>query len=186
MVVVLDFLKLAGMNNTLVEYMSGHAISPTEKAYLRMTTDELRRLYKQHEKHLSINAMVDSEKLEELEQKAKTLEQNSQNNQGVITALLENGRTKDAQINNMTTLLTQVQESLNKINDEMNFHRLEDVARFVAAKAPTKEEMADFLKRRQISEDILKRPELDCITFSTKTNAWLYNAEDDSAKLLMA
>jgi len=34
----------------------------------------------------------------ELEQKAKVLETNSQNNQEVITALLENGKNKDLQI----------------------------------------------------------------------------------------
>src|SRR3990170_3266364 len=61
------------------------------------------------------------------EQKAKMLEQNSQNNQGVVAALLENGRTKDSQINNMTNFLSQVQESLNKLNNEMDYHRLEDI-----------------------------------------------------------
>jgi len=96
----MSILKLNGVNNTLVEYMSGHSISPTEKACLRLTTDELRRLYKQHEKHLFFRSMVDSEKLDELEHKAQVLEQNSNNNQGVITALLENGKNKDLQINN--------------------------------------------------------------------------------------
>ena len=182
----MSILKLTGMNNTLVEYMSGHSISPTEKAYLRLTTDELRRLYKQHEKHLSIRAMVDSEKLEELEQKAKVLEQNSQNNQGVVAALLENGRTKDMQINNMTNFLSQVQESLNKLNNEMDYHRLEDIARYVMSKAPTKEEMTSFLNRRQISETILRRPELQCVVFSPQANRWIYVPENDSAKLLTA
>jgi len=41
--------------------------------------------------------MVDSEKSDKIEQKAKTLEQNSQNYQEIIIALLENGRIKDSQ-----------------------------------------------------------------------------------------
>jgi NCAIR mutase (PurE)-related protein len=130
--------------------------------------------------------MIDSEKIDELEQKAKALEQNSQNNQGIITALLENGKNKDQQVNNMATLLSQVQESLNRINDEMNFHRLEDVARFVAAKAPTREEMTNFLSKRQISQNIFQRSELNCIAFSPETNTWTYSPENDLANLLTA
>jgi uncharacterized phosphosugar-binding protein len=38
--------------------------------------------------------LVDSEELEELEQKAKVLEQHSHNNQDVITVLLESGKNK--------------------------------------------------------------------------------------------
>jgi integrase/recombinase XerD len=182
----LSILKMNGVNNTLVEYLAGHTIPPTEKAYLRLTTDELRKIYKQHEKHLSITQMIDSEKIDELEQKAKALEQNSQNNQGIITALLENGKNKDQQVNNMATLLSQVQESLNRINDEMNFHRLEDVARFVAAKAPTREEMTNFLSKRQISQNIFQRSELNCIAFSPETNTWTYSPENDLANLLTA
>src|SRR5208283_4665418 len=98
-------------NNTLVEYLCGHTISATDKAYFRLTVDELRKTYKQYEKYLSITSSVDTEKLEELEEKAKVLEQNSQNNQGVITALLQNGKTKDLQIANMTGLLTQIQDN---------------------------------------------------------------------------
>jgi hypothetical protein len=183
---LMSILKLTGMNNTLVEYMSGHSISPTEKAYLRLTTDELRKLYKQHEKHLSISSMVDSEKLDELEHKAMILEQNSQNNQGVVTALLENGKNKDLQINNMNTFLSQVQESLTKLNNEMDYHRLEDLARYVMSKAPTREEMTSFLNRRQINETIFRRPELQCIIFSPEANRWVYNPENDSANLLAA
>jgi hypothetical protein len=67
-------------------------------------------MYKQYEKYLSITGMVDTEKLEELEQKAKLLEQNSNTNQGVITALLENGKNKDAQVNNMTTAGSSTRE----------------------------------------------------------------------------
>jgi hypothetical protein len=182
----ISILKTAGMNNTMVEYLCGHTISSTEKAYLRVTTDELRKMYKQYEKYLSITGMVDTEKLEELEQKAKLLEQNSNTNQGVINALLENGKNKDVQVNNMATLLAQVQESLNKINDEMNFHRLEDIARFVSAKSPTREEMVNFLRRRQISENIFARTELQCVVFAPQTNTWVYIQENDSANLLNA
>jgi hypothetical protein len=130
--------------------------------------------------------MVDTEKLEELEQKAKVLEQNSNTNQGVITALLENGRNKDIQVNSMTTLLLQVQESLAKINDEMDFHRLEDVARFVAAKAPTGEELNIFMVKRRIPQNIFQRVELQCIKFRPQNNTWVYIPENDLANLLMA
>ena len=120
---------MAGMNNTLVEYFCGHTISATDKAYLRLTVDELRKTYKQYEKFLSITGVVDSEKLEELEQNAKVLEKNSQNNQGVITVLLESGKSKDLQIANMTGMLTQIQDNLNMLNNEMQYHRLEDLAK---------------------------------------------------------
>jgi len=106
---------------------------------------------------------------------------------------MQNSNYKDAQINNMngqltsvSTLLVQVQESLNRINDEMNFHKLEDIARFVAAKSPTREEMIIFLSKRQINENIFRRPELNCIAFSSQTNTWIYTADNDTSNLLMA
>ena len=136
------------------------------------------------EKYLSITSAVDSEKLEELEQKAKVLEQNSQNNQGVITVLLENGKNKDLQIANMTGILAQIQDNLNSLNREMDYHRMEDVARFVLAQAPDKEAMNSFLKRRQISQSIFQRVELQCIVFSPEANRWVYIEENDTAKLL--
>lgn len=180
----ISILKMAGMNDMLVEYFCGHTISATDQAYFRITVDELRKTYKQYEKYLSITSTVDAEKLEHLEQKAKVLEQNSQSNQGVIVALLENGKTKDLQIANMTGILTQIQDNLNSLNREMDYHRLEDVARFVMAKAPTKEEMSSFLQRRQISQSIFQRAELQCIAFSLEANKWLYIPENDIAKLL--
>jgi hypothetical protein len=70
----------------------------------------------------------------------------------------------------MTGLLAQVQESLGKTNNEMALHRLELIAAFVAAKAPTSEELSSFLNRLQISESILQRPELQCVLFSPETN----------------
>jgi len=144
---------------------------------------ELRKTYKQYEKYLSITGVVDSEKLEELEQKAKVLEQNSRNNQEVVTVLLENGKNKDLQIANMTGLLTKIQDNLNSLNREMDYHRLEDVARFVMVKAPTTEEMNSFLSRRQISQSIFQRVELQCIVFSPEANKW-YTLRKTTAKLL--
>lgn len=182
----ISILKMAGANNTLVEYFCGHSINPTEKAYLRLTTDELRKTYKQYEKYLSLSGIVDNQKLEALENKSKTFEEEAKKNKSFIEILYQNSSYKDAQINNMTALLTQVQESLAKINDEQDFHRLEDVARFVAAKTPTREEMTNFLRRRQINENIFRRPELNCIFFSSQTNTWIYAQEDDTANLLMA
>jgi hypothetical protein len=93
---------------------------------------------------------------------------------------------EDLQINNMTALLSQVQESLNKLNNEMEYHRLEDIARYVMAKAPTREEMTTFLNRRHTSESIFRRPELQCIIFSPQTNRQVYNPENDSSHLLTA
>jgi hypothetical protein len=83
-------------------------------------------------------------------------------------------------------LLTQVQESLAKINDEQDFHRLEDTARFVAAKSPTREELNNFMVKRQIPQNIFRRVELQCITFSVQANRWLYSREDDTFNLIMA
>ena len=177
-------MKMAGMNDMLVEYFCGHTISATDQAYFRITVDELRKTYKQYEKYLSISSTVDAEKLEQLEQKSKALEQNSQTNQGVITALLENGKSKDLQIASMFGTLTEIQNSLKNLNSEMDYHRLEDVARFVLAKAPTKDEMVSFLNKRQISDSILRRVELQCITFSTQCNRWVYVPENDIANLL--
>jgi len=134
--------------------------------------------------NFSITGLGNSEKLEELEQKAKVLEQNSNNNQGVITVLLESGKTKDLQIANMTGLLMQIQDNLNSLNKEMQYHRLEDVARYVMVQAPTKEEMNIFLLRRQISQSFLQRLELQCIVFSSQANKWVYVKENDIAKLL--
>jgi integrase/recombinase XerD len=189
----ISILKLANMNNTLVEYFCGHSISPTEKAYMNFDVEELRKSYRQFEKYLSINALADHQKLVELENKSKTIEQESKSNQGIIQALMQNSNYKDAQINNMngqltsvSTLLVQVQESLNRINDEMSFHKLEDIARFVAAKSPTREEMIIFLSKRQISKNIFRRPELNCIVFSSQTNTWVYTADNDTSNLLMA
>ncbi len=182
----ISILKLAGMNNVAVELLCGHTISILDSAYSQFSLEELRNLYKKFEKHLSITGMVDTEKIEALEIKSQTLEQQSKNSQGVISALLENGRNKDQQVNNMATLLSQVQESLNRINDEMNFHKLEDIARFVAAKSPTREEMTNFLTKRQINESIFRRAELNCIAFSPQTNTWVYTADNDTSNLLMA
>lgn len=69
----ISILKIAGMNNMLVEYFCGHTISDTDQAYFRLTVDELRKTYKLYEKYLSITSTVDTEKLEQLEQKAKVL-----------------------------------------------------------------------------------------------------------------
>jgi integrase len=182
----ISILKLAGMNNVAVELLCGHTISILDSAYSQFSLEELRSLYKKFEKHLSITGMIDTDKIDALEIKSQNLEQQSRNSQGVISALLENGRNKDQQVNNMATLLSQVQESLNRINDEMNFHKLEDIARFVAAKSPTREEMTNFLTKRQINESIFRRAELNCIAFSPQTNTWVYSREDDTSNLLMA
>jgi integrase len=189
----ISILKLANMNNTLVEYFCGHSISPTEKAYMNFDVEELRKNYKQFEKYLSINAIVDNQKIEELENKSKTFEQESKSNQGIIQALMQNSNYKDAQINNMngqlisvSTLLSQVQDSLTKLNGDMDFHKLEDIARFVASKAPTREELTNFLTKRQINDNIFRRPELSCIAFSPQTNTWVYIPDNDSANLLTA
>jgi hypothetical protein len=86
----------------------------------------------------------------------------------------------------MTGLLTQVQESLEMINGELAFHRLEDIVRFVAAKTPTREEKASFLNRRLLNESIFRRPELQVIVFSPEANRWVYDHDDDSANLIGA
>lgn len=98
--------------------------------------------------------------------------------------MLENGKNKDLQITNMTGILTQIQNSLNSLNCEMDYHRLEDSARFVMAKASTAEEMNTFLSRRQISQTIFQRPELQCMVFSPEANKWVYIEENDIAQLL--
>jgi hypothetical protein len=66
----------------------------------------------------------------------------------------------------------------------MDYHRLEDVVRFVIAKAPTKEEMNGFLQIRQISQSIFQRSELQCIIFSLEASKWVYIKENDIARLL--
>ena len=114
----ISILKLAGMNNVAVELLCGHTVSVIDSAYSQFSLEELRNLYKKYEQHLSVTGMIDTDKIEALEIKSQTLEQQSRNNQGVIEALLENGRNKDIQVNNMAALLSQVQESLNRINDE--------------------------------------------------------------------
>ncbi|MGA2523844.1 MAG: site-specific integrase [Candidatus Bathyarchaeia archaeon] len=181
-----SILKLAGASNVAVEFLCGHAVSALDSAYSQFSLEELRNLYKKFEKHLSLTGMVDTEKIEALEIKSQTLEQQSKNSQGVIEALLENGRNKDQQVNNIAALLAQVRESLAKLNDEQDFSRLETLTRFVAAKAPSRQELNDFMTKRQIPQSILRRIELQCITFSVEANRWTYSAEDDTFNLIMA
>ena len=182
----ISILKLAGMNNVAVELLCGHTVSILDSAYSQFSLEELRNLYRKFEKHLSVTGMVDTEKIDALEVKSQTLEQQSKNSQGVISALLENGRNKDLQINNMTTLLTKVQDSLMKLNEDMDFHKLEDIARYVAVKAPTRQELNDFMVKRQIPQSILRRDELHCITYSLTSDQWLYSKDDDDFNLIMA
>ncbi|MGD0644477.1 MAG: hypothetical protein ABSA75_06180 [Candidatus Bathyarchaeia archaeon] len=94
-------------------------------------------------------------------------------------------KTKDLRIANMTGMLTQIQDNLNSLNREMDYYRLEDVARFVMIKAPSSEEMNSFLSRRQISPSIFQRVELQCIVFSPEANKWVYIRENDIVKLLI-
>lgn len=68
----------------------------------------------------------------------------------------------------------------------MRFHRLEDVTRFVAAKASTKQELNDFMVKRQIPQNILRRDELDRIKYSLKSDQWLYCKDDYNFNLIMA
>jgi hypothetical protein len=82
------------------------------------------------------------------------------------------------------TLLVDVSEY--PLNFLVFPHRLEVIAAFVAAKAPTGEELSSFLNRRQINESILQRPELQCVIFSTETNRWIYDFELDSENLIGA
>jgi hypothetical protein len=52
---------------------------------------------------------------------------------------------------------TQVQdEQLGNLNSAIDFIRLEDIIRFVNAKCPSREEMFDYLKKRQIDPAILR------------------------------
>jgi hypothetical protein len=40
--------------------------------------------------------------------------------------------------------------------------------------------------KRQIPQSILRRDELHCIVYSSKSNQWLYSKEDDIFNLIMA
>ena len=40
----ISILKMAGMNDMLVEYFCGHTIFATDQAYFRITVDELRKI----------------------------------------------------------------------------------------------------------------------------------------------
>lgn len=111
----ISILKMAGINNTIVEYFAGHTISPTEKAYLRLTTDELRKIYKQYEKFLSINNQVDNQKIQELETKTKTFEEQSMSNQSIIKALMQNSNYKDAQISNLNNQIVNTNGQLTNL-----------------------------------------------------------------------
>ena len=75
----ISILKLAGMNNVAVELLCRHTVSVIDSAYSQFSLEELRKLYKKYEKHLSITGIVDTEKIEALEIKSQTLEQQSKN-----------------------------------------------------------------------------------------------------------
>jgi integrase/recombinase XerD len=195
-----SILKNAGANNLIVEYLVGHAIPLAQKPYWICDTNELAKIYKQFEKFLSINSTIDNQKLEELENEMQSSKQEVKKSQDIIEQLTENSKYKTAQItslnaqlsnttgqlNNVATLLTQFQDALAKLNEDMDFHRLEDIARFIAAKAPTREELNNFMAKRQIPQSILKRIELECVNYSPKSNQWLYSREEDTCNLIAA
>jgi len=68
-------------------------------------------------------------------------------------------------------------------DEYFDFHRLEKVAMFVLANAPTAKEMDSFLRGNHISQTLLSRVELHCIAFSSQIKRWVYVPENDSAKL---
>jgi integrase/recombinase XerD len=135
----ISILKMAGMNNLIVEELCGHTLPGSQQPYWLCNIDELRKTYKEFEKYLSINGVADNQKLEELENKTKNFEQETKKNQNIIDELMENSKFKSAQINglnsqindtagqlsNVTNLLAQVQENLTKLNNEMNLLKLQ-------------------------------------------------------------
>ena len=75
---------------------------------------------------------------------------------------------------------SQVQEAqLGSLNSAIDFIRLEDVIRFVNAKCPDREEMFDYLKKRQIDPAILRRTELTCLKYDQQTCRWHFLSEYD-------
>jgi len=73
----------------------------------------------------------------------------------------------------------QLEEQLGNLNSAIDFIWLTDIIRYVSAKCPTKEEMFDYLKKRQIVPAILKRAELACLTYSQQTGRWHFLPEYD-------
>ncbi|MEM3697842.1 MAG: site-specific integrase [Candidatus Bathyarchaeia archaeon] len=169
----ISILKTAGCPNVAVEYMVGHAVPDTEKAYWQVRVEELKNLYKKYEKHISISGMIDTEKLETLEQDAKRKSE-------LIEVLLENGKLKDQKISELTQTLDQIKNQLNYLDSELDFHRMEQIARFVRAKAPTEQELQEFLNRKGLSPAMLKREELACISYDSKNNRWIYQEDSDT------
>lgn len=172
----ISILKTAGMNNTAVEYLCGHTVPETEKAYWQVRTDELKRLYKKYEKYLSVSGMVDTEKLEALEQETKR-------RGDLIEVLLENSKLKDQKIAQLANTLNEIKNELSRLDSELDFHRMEQIARFVRAKAPTKQEFEQFMNKRNISSAILKRIELQCVVYDEKDKRWHYLETLDTYKL---
>lgn len=111
-----SILKLAGMNDAVVEYMAGHNIGETQRAYWLARTDELRDLYEKHEVHLSVFAQkVEVQRLEKLEQ--RVLSKDDQ-----IRLLVENGRLKEeklARLNSEVKELTRRMEGFEAFVNRM-------------------------------------------------------------------
>jgi len=170
----ISILKTNGMNNMAVEYLAGHSLSTTEQAYWQVRTEELRKMYKQYMKHVSLSPQIGTEKLEILEYESKKKED-------VISALIENGKHKEQRITQLTTQLDKVSEVLGKVESEMDFIRIERIVRYVLSKAPTDTQLKEYLARRRISENILERVELDCLVCNDKT--WHYVPELDVYKI---
>ena len=55
-----SILGLKGMDRVCIEYLMGHAV-PYDGAYLGMSNDELRELYRQYEEHLSVSGVRELE-----------------------------------------------------------------------------------------------------------------------------
>ena len=118
--------------------------------------------------------------------------------------LIDNNETKTKQIVDLENALNQLegenlafktrieglQKQTQKLDEQVgslcstvDFFRLTDIVRFVSAKCPSREDMFDYLKRRQIDPAILRRSELACVTFDQQTGTWVFLPELDFCRI---
>lgn len=87
--------KLSGMNETAVEFISGHNLDETTQAYWMAHTEELETLYKKHYHALRVlKPKLDTEKI-------RALEDDSRDKGDIIRALIENGKMKEAKLTHL-------------------------------------------------------------------------------------
>jgi site-specific recombinase XerD len=181
--------KLAGMAEIAVEYMSGHAISETDKAYWEASPTELAQLYQKHYHELRVlKPKFDEQKVRTLEKNVSTLQTDGAKRLGVIEYLERNGKDKDTKILALTKEVDQLKQRVSSHDEvakqmlnlklDMELRKKEELVKYVIATAPTDQELKTFMQRRHIERHLLTDQDMQCV--SKDGDRWLYHSDLDT------